>query len=315
MKTTQLKNIIQYISAILKNKRIFNFSNIHESVSQSNLTRFFNKKFNWKKHLWNFFYSNQDMSNAYLVIDDTIIEKPHSKASNTVGNVIRWVFSHTHNKCIKGVQIVFLLLVIGDFRFPIGFRIYDGSKTKIELAKELLSYARNTLKLKRMFVLFDSWYSSKNLMKFIKNYGWYFVCRIKKNRKITKSIKERNCFICSNIGNLDILLVKNKELNKEYYVVTNRLSLNSDEILNWYKKRTVIEEFFRIVKQEFKLKSCQTHSGNVFENHIYMCLFCFCLVEQRRIKLGVTIYKANRNSKLCHFRYQISRWKEFLQNA
>ncbi len=237
MKTTPLKIFIQYIKAILKSKRIFNFSNIDESVSQCDLTRLFKKKFDWKKHLWNFFSLNKDMPNAYLVIDDTIIEKPYSKASKKVGNIIRWVFSHTHNRCVKGVQIVVLLLVIDGFRYPIDFRIYDGSKTKIELSKDLLSYARNTLKLKRMFVMFDSWYSSKELMKRIKDYGWYFVCRVKKNRKITKLIKESKGLIRTNIGNLNILLAKNSERYSEYYIVTNRLTLKFDEIMNWYKKK------------------------------------------------------------------------------
>jgi hypothetical protein len=58
-----------------------------------------------------------------------------------------------------------------------------------EFAKDMLNYTRNTLEMKSMFVLFDSWYSSKSLLKRIKDYSWYFVCIIKRNRCVNgKSI-------------------------------------------------------------------------------------------------------------------------------
>jgi Transposase DDE domain len=33
------------------------------------------------------------------------------------------------------------------------------------------------------YVLFDAWYPSKRLLKRIRDSGWYFVCRLKKNRR------------------------------------------------------------------------------------------------------------------------------------
>jgi hypothetical protein len=57
-----------------------------------------------------------------------------------------------------------------------------GAPPKFELALELLSYARNRLQCKPQFVLFDSWYPSKALLTRIRDYGWYFVCQLKKNR-------------------------------------------------------------------------------------------------------------------------------------
>src|SRR5262252_1482396 len=57
-----------------------------------------------------------------------------------------------------------------------------GGASKYDLALELLSYARNRLRCKPAFVLFDSWYPSKQLLKRIRDYGWYFVCQLKKTR-------------------------------------------------------------------------------------------------------------------------------------
>ena len=55
--------------------------------------------------------------------------------------------------------------------------------SKYVLALELLSYARNRLHCRPEYVLFDAWYPSKALLKRIRDYGWYFVCRLKKNRR------------------------------------------------------------------------------------------------------------------------------------
>ena len=58
-----------------------------------------------------------------------------------------------------------------------------GGPSKYALAVELLSYARNRLCCCPDYVLFDAWYPSRALLKRIHDYGWYFVCRLQKNRR------------------------------------------------------------------------------------------------------------------------------------
>src|ERR687895_1287605 len=107
----------------------------------------------------------------YLIVDDTVGEKPHAKRLNEAG----WVGSSKHNKAVYGVLVVLLVWTDGQLRIPIGFWVWKkGGPSKFELALELLSYARNRLKCKPQFVLFDAWYPSKALLKRIGDYGWYF---------------------------------------------------------------------------------------------------------------------------------------------
>jgi putative transposase len=116
---------------------------------------------------------------GYLIVDDTVVEKPHAQLLNEAG----WVWSSKRNKAVYGVSVVLVVWTDGQIRIPIGFRAWKkGGPSKFDLALELLSYARNWLKCKPQFVLFDSWYPSKQLLKRIADYGWYFVCRLKKNR-------------------------------------------------------------------------------------------------------------------------------------
>jgi Transposase DDE domain len=49
--------------------------------------------------------------------------------------------------------------------------------------KPLLSCARNRLHGQPAYVLFDAWYPSMALLKRIRDYGWYFMCRLKKSRR------------------------------------------------------------------------------------------------------------------------------------
>ena len=75
------------------------------------------------------------------------------------------------------MSVVLLVWTDGHVRIPLAFRVWQkGGASKDDLALELLSYARNRLKGKPHFVLFDSWYPSKKLLKRLRDYGWYFVC-------------------------------------------------------------------------------------------------------------------------------------------
>jgi hypothetical protein len=54
----------------------------------------------------------------------------------------------------------------GRVRIPLAFRLWHkGGPSKFTLALEVPGYARNRLRCKPQFVLFDSWYPSKPLLK------------------------------------------------------------------------------------------------------------------------------------------------------
>ena len=117
---------------------------------------------------------------GYLIIDDTVIPKPFAAAIAGLA----WVFSSRDRTPVYGLCRVLLVWTEGTLRIPLGMRLWrKGGPSKYELALAWLSHARNRLRCPPDFVLFDAWYPSRALLKRIRDYGWYFVCRLTKNRR------------------------------------------------------------------------------------------------------------------------------------
>jgi putative transposase len=115
-----------------------------------------------------------------LIIDDTVMAKPFATAMEGLA----WAFSSQEHRPVYGFSRVLVVWTNGGLRVPLGMRLWcKGGPSKYALASELLSYARNRLRCRPDYVLFDAWYPSKALLKRLRDYGWYFVCRLKKNRR------------------------------------------------------------------------------------------------------------------------------------
>ena len=106
---------------------------------------------------------------GYLILDDTVIPKPFATAMEGLA----WVFSSQERRPVLGFSLVLLVWTNGVLRIPLGIRLWHkGGPSKYELALELLSYARNRLRCRPEYVVFDAWYPSKTLLKRIRDSGW-----------------------------------------------------------------------------------------------------------------------------------------------
>jgi hypothetical protein len=108
---------------------------------------------------------------GYLILDDTVIPKPFATAMESLA----WVFSSRERKPVYGSAVVLLIWTGGCVRIPRDSRLWHrGGPSEYVLALELLSYARNGLRCRPAYVLFDAWYPLKALLRRIRDYGWYF---------------------------------------------------------------------------------------------------------------------------------------------
>ena len=99
------------------------------------------------------------VAGGYLIVDATVVAKPYARLLGEAA----WVWSQKARKVLFGVSVVLLVWTDGQIRLPLACRVWHkGGSSKYDLALELLSYARNRLKCKPHFVLFDAWYPSKS---------------------------------------------------------------------------------------------------------------------------------------------------------
>jgi putative transposase len=230
---------------------------------------------------------------GYLIIDDTVIAKPFATAIESLA----WVYSSRDHQPVYGLSLVLLVWTNGTVRLPLGMRLWHkGGPSKYDLALELLSYARNRLRCHPEYVLFDAWYPSKRLLKRIRDYGWYFVCRLKKNRRFNGHAvrQHRRHPYWTEIGWLSGgLKVRIVRYGKKYYA-TNRLTLSAAEVRRLYRVRAQIEEVIRVCKAQLALTGCQARSERAQLHHIACCLSAFYVLERERCDQQLSIYKLKR---------------------
>jgi putative transposase len=231
---------------------------------------------------------------GYLILDDTVIPKPFATAMEGLA----WVFSSQERKPVYGFSLVLLVWTNGTRRIPLGIRLWHkAGPSKYALALELLSYARNHLRCRPEYVLFDAWYPSKALLKRIRDYGWYFVCRLKKNRRFNGQplrAFRRHPYWAERgwlTGGLKVLVVR---YGAKYYA-TNRLTLPPAEVRRLYRVRAQIEEVIRVCKDQLGLGGCQARSERAQLHHITCCFVAFCVLERERQDRGLSIYKLKRH--------------------
>ena len=228
-----------------------------------------------------------------LLLDDTVIAKPFATAMESLA----WVFSSQERRPVYGFSLVLLVWTDGTLRIPLGVRLWrKGGPSKYKLALELLSYARNRLHCRPAYVIFDAWYPSKALLKRIRDYGWYFVCRLKKNRRFNgqplRAYRRHPYWTAHGqlTGGLKVLVVR----HGAKYFATNRLTLSAAEVRRVYRVRSQIEEVIRVCKAQLALSGCQARSERAQLHHITCCLVAFCVLERERHERQLSIYTLRR---------------------
>ena len=178
---------------------------------------------------------------------------------------------------------------------PVAWKIYkkDSGKTKLDLAKELIRYCLFTLRIQPQAFLFDSFYASESLLKYLIKHKQLFYSQIPKNRKfnnifLSKQHNGRPYWQETGVirGGVKVQVVKNR---RKYYV-TNNIGITRKEQLQTYKIRWNIEEIFRFVKQELGFERCHSQSLDGQNTHFGMCFYLYAILQDIAEKNQMTDY-------------------------
>ena len=120
-----------------------------------------------------------------LSIDDTVIEKLYSNPN--LSEFIGYFWSGNKHKTIKGINLITLFYTDPNgISVPINYRLYNKEDNLSKndyfplMLSEVVAWG-----LRPSYVTGDSWYSSKENLKFLKKQELGFMIGIAKNRQVS----------------------------------------------------------------------------------------------------------------------------------
>ena len=243
----------------------------------------------------------------FFIIDDTLIHK--------TGNHIPgcgWHKDHAQNMAnVFGHQWVLSALLYQDFLLPLWARLYHPKgtrgcgpfKTKIALAKRMVKDLRLPLPCK-LYVLADSWYWAKTLVKVCRTCGYHMISQLKSNSvlwihgkktkvtslvPLTSSYRDVSLFVygktkklsiarfigeIKEVGKVAVVVVREKRKKPIYLVCTN-LHLPAIYVIQYYARRWKIEQMIKDLKQRLGLGDYQVRNLRAIQRHVAVVLLSY----------------------------------------
>lgn len=254
------------------------------------------------KLLWRESQSLVDRTVGYLVIDDTVLDKPYARKMA----LVKKQYSGKHHGIVSGIDLVNLVWTNGERIVPVDYRVYDPTrdgKTKNDHAQEMLGIAKKRL-FEPQYVLMDAWYTGIENLKKIDRQHWKWMGELKSNRMVSVT---KGAYV--HVSGLDwtakpvhkvwlkaygfVLVSKLVAPNGDIaYIATNDLSLNNLETIKTrYGFRWTIETFHRGIKQCTGIEKCYSILERSQRNHILAAFLTFIKLEWERIEKAISWYE------------------------
>lgn len=185
MKFTKL-NYCQYLLSSQINYTLTNLADHLEQISHDKINRYLKNEKLTPRLLWDNVKDVLEINeNAYLVFDDTVIDKRYSLEIETT----KRQYSGNEHGVIQGIGLINCIYInheIGKFRV-VDYRIYDpdtDGKSKIDHVTEMLQNLIYHKALSFQAILMDTWYATNKMMLYIDELGKYYYCPLKRNRLV-----------------------------------------------------------------------------------------------------------------------------------
>lgn len=272
------------------------------------------------------FVRKVESAEGVLILDDFIVEKPHSSENE----LICWHHSHLQGGTVKGINIVHLQYSVSyegqAVNLPVGFEFVRKTEMRIdektgkesrvspegknEIARSLLHQAQFMHHIPFGWVLADSWYGNATNMKFIHTkLKKSFLFGLKSNRKValSKGQLRRKDFV--KLVDLQLqpgqvqqiwldrvpfplyvakeIYINADQSEGELYLVTNQEGMTYQQMISLYPERWRIEPSHKSLKNNASIAASPTKTPTTQAHHI-VASFC-ALVQFEWIKIHASI--------------------------
>ena len=265
--------------------------------------------------------------NAYLVFDDTVLDKHTSSRIE----VVRKQYSGNAHGVIKGIGVVSCVYINPDLdRFwLIDYRIYDperDGKSKLDHVRDMLLNAVHSKQLPFRSVLMDTWYAERTLLLLIEQLEKIYYCPLKRNRRVDERDAQQphqriDTLTWRDTDQVHGKLIHIKDFPKGHrvklfrlvrstertdYVVTNDLTQDDTHATHEVcSLRWKIEQFHRESKQVTGIERCQCRKARMPRNHIGCALLVWVRLKQVASSTARTLYQVKHDLLSDYMREQL----------
>ena len=232
-----------------------------------------------------------------IIGDDSVLDKSRSEKIE----LTHFQYSSTEHNIVLGIGMLNMLWRREDGEtMPMDYRIYhppEDGKTKNDHFREMLLKAKER-KVVPEAVVADSWYSSLNNLKCIRDLKWIWVMGLKKNRSVNRKEKLENLTIpeegllvhLRGYGPITVyrFVAKNGRTD---YVGTNMENPTREKVEHLVKMRWSIEVYHRELKQTCGIERCQSRTGRAQRNHIGFSVLSWIQQAKRRSTSQLSLYQ------------------------
>jgi putative transposase len=251
--------------------------------------------------LWSEVQLCVDRISGLLVIDDTTLDKPYASQMALVTR--HW--SGKQHAVVQGINLISLVWTDGDAAFPCDFRVYnkvEDGLSKNDHFRAMLETAQGR-GFQPALVAFDSWYSSLDNLKLVRQFGWEWLTRLKSNRQVSLKAGEPQAVSELTIpavglpvhlrgyGWVKVFRTVDPPGNADYWA-TSRLELTEAQREVLAERAWMVEVYHRALKQFTGVERGQFRIECAQRNHIGLALRAYIRLEWQRWHTGLSIFDA-----------------------
>lgn len=277
-----LRDLIVIIDAHSKKTYHLGFG---KTVTRSNLAKANEKR--TSKIFEEFAYHLIDIARKKRANDDFMIKgKVYAFDSSTIDLCLSVFWWAKFRKNKAGIKLHTLYDVVT--QIPTFIHITEATVNDVN-AMDLIPYETGA------YYIFDRGYIDFKRLYYITKLSAFFVTRGKSNLKFRRiysnKVDKSTGVLCDQIGKFTgfytskdypekLRRVKfyDGETKRTFVFLTNIMELKATEIAMLYKKRWLVELFFKWIKQHLKIKSFWGISENAVRIQIYCAIISYCLV-------------------------------------
>lgn len=277
-----LRDLIVIIDAHSKKTYHLGFG---KTVTRSNLAKANEKRSS--KIFEEFAYYLIDIARKKRANDDFMIKgKVYAFDSSTIDLCLSVFWWAKFRKKKAGIKLHTLYDVVT--QIPTFIHITAATVNDVN-AMDLIPYETGA------YYIFDRGYIDFKRLYYITKLSAFFVTRGKSNLKFRRiysnKVDKSTGVLCDQIGKLTGFYVSkdypeklrrvkfyDEETKRTFVFLTNNMELKATEIAMLYKKRWLVELFFKWIKQHLKIKSFWGTSENAVRIQIYSAIISYCLV-------------------------------------